>query len=232
MKLEVLDDAAAVAHAVAERFVNAAVESVAAHGSFRVALAGGSTPKAAYRLLAEPPFRPRVDWSRVEVFFGDERCVPPDHADSNYRMASEALLQKVAIPPEKVHRMQGEAAPEDAAATYAAALAGLGRPLDLVLLGMGADGHTASLFPETTALAAEEPAVAVYVPKLEAWRVTMSAPFLSAAARVVVSTVGGEKAEALKLALEGPPGAVPIQLVRAADLTWIVDRAAASLVIK
>jgi 6-phosphogluconolactonase len=223
--VEILDGPAEVAHAAAERFVAAAEASLRARGRFAVALAGGSTPRATYALLARPPLSGRVDWARVEIFFGDERCVPPDHDDSNYRMANEALLRHVPLDPARVHRIAGERAPDEAAAAYAAVL----QPLDLVLLGMGPDGHTASLFPGTTALdERERPVVAVWVDKLHAWRVTLTAPVLSAAAHVVVCAVGAEKADALKLALESPPGAVPIQLVQPRELTWLIDRAAAA----
>lgn len=219
-----------VARAAAEAFV-AIVAGVLADGAVaRVALAGGSTPKALYRLLASPTYRERVEWPRVEIFFGDERCVPPDHADSNYRMAREALLDHVPLGADRVHRIAGERPPAEAAAQYQQTLARLGDPprLDLVLLGMGPDGHTASLFPgtavlqETRALAAP-----VYVEKLASWRVTLTAPVLSAAAHVVVTAVGDEKSDALAAALLEPPGAVPIQLVRAIDQRWLVDGAAA-----
>jgi 6-phosphogluconolactonase len=196
----------------------------------RVALAGGSTPKAMYRLLASPALRDRVEWPRVEIFFGDERCVPPDHADSNYRMAREALLDHVPLGADRVHRVQGERPPEEAAAQYQQTLARLGDPprLDLVLLGMGPDGHTASLFPGTPVLTETRAlAAAVYVEKLASWRVTMTAPVLSAAAHVLVTVVGAEKAEALATALLASAGSVPIQLVRAVDQRWMVDREAA-----
>jgi len=226
----VYESADEVARAAAEEFI-VLVAGVLADGAVaRVALAGGSTPKAMYRLLALPVNRERVEWRRVEIFFGDERCVPPDHADSNYRMAREALLDHVPLGADRVHRVAGERPPAEAAAQYQQMLARLGDPprLDLVLLGMGPDGHTASLFPgtpvleETRALAAP-----VYVDKLESWRVTLTAPVLSAAKHVVITTVGAEKADALATALLDPPGAVPIQLVRAIDQRWIVDRAAA-----
>jgi 6-phosphogluconolactonase len=196
----------------------------------RVALAGGSTPKAMYRLLASPAFRERVDWQRVEIFFGDERCVPPDHADSNYRMAREALLDHVPLGADRVHRIAGERPPAEAAAQYQQTLARIGDPprLDLVLLGMGPDGHTASLFPGTPVLAETRALAApVYVDKLESWRVTLTAPVLSAAAHVLITTVGAEKADAMATALTAAAGAVPIQLVRAVDRRWLVDRVAA-----
>ena len=219
-----------VAREAADAFVACVAGVLADRATARVALAGGSTPKAMYRLLASPAYRERVEWKRVEIYFGDERCVPPDHADSNYRMAREALLDHVPLGADRVHRIAGERPPEEAAAQYQQKLARLGDPprLDLVLLGMGPDGHTASLFPgtpvlqETRALAA-----AVYVEKFKSWRVTLTAPVLSAAAHVIVTAVGAEKAEALALALGAPPGTVPIELVHAADQRWLVDRAAA-----
>jgi 6-phosphogluconolactonase len=231
--IEVLDDAAQVARATAERFVAAAAK---ARDRFFVALAGGSTPRATYALLAAAPFRDQVNWCRVEFYFGDERCVPPDHHDSNFKMAQDTLLSKLPITAEQVHRVQGELPPMEAADAYAAELRPLSVPprFDLILLGMGPDGHTASLFPGTTALQETRAFVtAVYVPKLDVWRVTLTAPVLSAAHEVIVTAVGAEKADALKLALEGPPPGsnsepVPIRLVQPRSLTFLVDRAAAA----
>lgn len=226
----VYDSADEVAREAADMFVGIVAGVLADRAVARVALAGGSTPKAMYRVLASPALRERVDWRRVEIFFGDERCVPPDHADSNYRMAREALLDHVPLGADRVHRIAGERPPAEAAAQYQQKLLRLDDPprLDLVLLGMGPDGHTASLFPGTPVLAETRAlAAAVYVDKLESWRVTLTAPVLSAAGHVLVTTVGAEKAAALATALAGPPGAVPIQLVRAIDQRWLVDRAAA-----
>jgi len=226
----VYDDAGEVAREAADAFVGIVAGALADRAVARVALAGGSTPKAMYRLLASPAFRDRVDWARVEIFFGDERCVPPDHADSNYRMAREALLDHVPLGADRVHRIAGERPPAEAAAQYQQTLTRIGDPprLDLVLLGMGPDGHTASLFPGTPVLAETRALAApVYVDKLESWRVTLTAPVLSAAAHVLITTVGEEKADALATALTAPAGAVPIQLVRAIDQRWLVDRTAA-----
>jgi 6-phosphogluconolactonase len=223
----VYDNADEVARAAAEAFVAIVAGVLADRSVVRVALAGGSTPKEMYRLLASPAYRERVEWRRVEIFFGDERCVPPDHADSNYRMAREALLDHVPLGADRVHRICGERPPEEAAAQYQQKLV-RDAAIDLVLLGMGPDGHTASLFPgtpvlkETNALAA-----AVYVEKMKSWRVTLTAPVLSAAGHVMITTVGEEKADALATALIGPAGSVPIQLVHAADQRWLVDRLAA-----
>ncbi|HXU72819.1 MAG TPA: 6-phosphogluconolactonase [Polyangia bacterium] len=223
----VYDDGEAVARAAADTFVAIVAGVLADRSIARVALAGGSTPKAMYRLLASPAYRERVEWGRVEIFFGDERCVPPDHPDSNYRMARESLLDHVPLGADRVHRICGERPPEEAAAQYQQKLV-RDAALDLVLLGMGPDGHTASLFPGTPVLTETRAlAAAVYVEKMKSWRVTLTAPVLSAAAHVVITTVGAEKAEALATALLQPPGAVPIQLVHASDQRWLVDRAAA-----
>jgi 6-phosphogluconolactonase len=222
-ELVVLDDAAKCAAETADRFVRAAEAAIAARGRFHVSLAGGSTPKAAYQLLRTRA----LDWAKVEVWFGDERCVPPDHKDSNFRMASEALLSHVAA---KVHRIEGELPPEEAARRYAEELAKMTR-FDLVLLGMGPDGHTASLFPGTPALTERKrAAVAVHVEKLDSWRVTLAAPVLSLGREILIACPGADKAEALKTALEGPDGSVPIQLIRPGDgtQTWLCDRAAAA----
>jgi len=232
--VEVLPDAAAVASACAARVV-AAAALAAERGQprFVLALAGGSTPKAAYRLLATRD-RDAVDWSRVVIVFGDERCVPPDHPDSNYRMAKEALLDHVPIPLDNIHRIEAELPPAEAAARYDAALRALLGPapiLDFCLLGMGADGHTASLFPGSSALAERRAlCVATHAPSLGVDRVTLTWPVLSSSRAVLVSTPGAEKAPALATALFGAPGSVPIQLIQAPPdrITWLVDEAAAA----
>src|SRR5438034_5611470 len=188
-------DAEAVSRAAAEEFVRGARDAVAARGMFTVAMAGGSTPRRLYQLLADAPFRSQVDWSKVQFFWGDERGVPPDHKDSNYRMANEALLQKLALPAGQIHRMPAERADRDAAARdYQAEIARAfgvspqGEPpvFDLVLLGMGPDGHTASLFPHTEALKDRTRwVVPNYVPKFDAWRLTMTPLILNRAGAVI-----------------------------------------------
>jgi 6-phosphogluconolactonase len=241
-RLEVVAGAEALAQATAAAFTRCAVEAVRARGRFLVALAGGSTPKAAYRLLADPagPWRGQIDWGRTEVFFGDERFVAPDHPDSNYRMACEALLAHV--PVTGVHPVPTQrASADESARAYARDLArvtGEGTPdestpprLDLVLLGMGADGHTASLFPGTTALAETRRWVAApWVEKLATYRVTLTYPVLGQARRVVFAVGGADKAAALGEVMaarlgEGPPaGRVRPEH---GELVWIVDAAAA-----
>jgi 6-phosphogluconolactonase len=199
-------------------------------GPFRVALSGGSTPQSLYEMISCPPFHRRIPWAQVHAFWGDERCVPPDRPDSNYRMARQVLLDRVSIPPVNVHRIHGEWPPERAADAYQEELVahlGPGGQFDLILLGMGADGHTASLFPGTTALTERERAVvAVYVAKLRTWRVTLTLPALNAARHVLFLVSGATKAPALKDVRAGVP--LPAGLVRPTDgqLTWLVDRAA------
>jgi 6-phosphogluconolactonase len=196
-------------------------------------LAGGSTPKATYEILARD-YADRIDWSKVHVFFGDERTVPPDHEDSNYRMAREALLNHV--PVGSIHRMRGELPPDEAAAAYEEELReffgaeGLPR-FDLILLGIGGDGHTASLFPETSALEVHDRwVVANPVPKLDTTRITLTIPVINAARSVVFLVAGEDKAEALKEILEGDadPREYPARLIQPpGGPDWMLDRTAA-----
>lgn len=237
--LMLVEDAPALADAAARAIAEAAEAAVAARGRFTLVLAGGATPRDTYMRLAEPTFADRVPWDRTVVFFGDERCVPPDHAASNYRMANESLLSKVGIPTEHVYRMRGEDDPEEAAAEYARTLAEVfqvkrgGRPpFDVVLLGLGLDGHTASLFPGSPAAreifrtVVAVHAAAARIPQ----RLTLTIPTFNAAARVIFLVSGAEKAKVVKAALTD--GAImPASMIRPSEgtLTWIVDRAAASL---
>jgi 6-phosphogluconolactonase len=237
----VVADPAALAQEAAKRFAQTAEAAVAGGGRFTVALAGGSTPRALYGLLAEEPYRSRVPWRQVHLFWGDERAVPPDHPDSNFGMAWSTLLGRVPVPPAQVHRMEGERVdPDAAAADYEAALARTfavpagGDPpsLDLVLLGLGADGHTASLFPHTEAVReARRWVVRNRVPRLGADRLTMTAPLLNRAAAVLFIVAGPDKAAALQRVLAPPPDPerFPAQLIRpaAGRVTWLADRAAA-----
>jgi 6-phosphogluconolactonase len=235
-EIKVLPDAAEIALEAAERVVAAAGRAAEEGRAFSIALSGGSTPKALFELLASGAYRSRVDWPRVEVFFGDERTVPPDHKDSNYRMAREALLSKVPIPGDNVYRMAGERDPNTAAKEYGQMLKekfGDGG-MDLVLLGMGDDGHTASLFPETEALnETKHRCVANFVPKLNTWRLTLTAPFINRAAQVLILVSGASKAQRLQEVLEGPPDPrrLPVQLIKPTDgrLTWLVDAPAAGM---
>jgi 6-phosphogluconolactonase len=206
--------------------------------SFYAALSGGLTPKLLYQILAGRALLGRIQWDNVQLFQVDERCVPPDHPDSNYRMIREALLDNADIPPQNFHRMQAERADlNQAAQDYAAELScilqpedGLRPRLDIVFLGMGPDGHTASLFPGTAAL--EEQNVWVrpnHVERLGMSRLTMTLPVLNAAAHVIFLVAGADKAETLHKVLEGPPGGLPAQRIQPLDgsLSWFLDEAAA-----
>ena len=233
--VNVLADAAALAEAAADHFLDVLRYAQNDDKIAHVALAGGSTPRAMNALLVQSPRRERVDWSRIVFWFGDERCVKPDDAQSNYRMNRETLLEPLGIALGRVHRLRGEDDPEAAAADYDALLVReLGeRPrLDLVLLGMGPDGHTASLFPGTVAgIAKTKHAIAHYVPKLNAWRMTLTPACINDAHHVTITAGGAEKADALRAVLEGPrqTDVYPSQLIRPVDgeLTWFVDAAAA-----
>jgi len=236
----------------ARLFARLADQYVVGCGRFTVALSGGSTPRAMLSLLAADPFVDTVPWSSIYFFWGDERTVPPDHPDSNYRMATEALLSKVPVPAENIFRMPAEHEdPEHAAEEYAATLsafflAGPGAlrtgtaPLsnvprfDLVFLGMGPDGHTASLFPHTAALqAGDAVVVANYVEKFKTFRITMTATTINNARNVTFLAAGEDKTEVLKNVLEGSyqPDLYPSQLIRPRNgtLLWMVDEAAARL---
>jgi 6-phosphogluconolactonase len=244
--IEIFPDPAAVQAAAAEVFAARTAAAARARGAAFVALAGGSTPRGLYGLLADPgqPFRARVPWPALHVFWGDERPVPPDHPDSNYRMAHEALLREVAVPAAQVHRIPAEDPdPRRAAQRYAGelrrAFGAHGRledgwpRFDLVLLGMGADGHTASLFPGTDVLHERAaPVAATWVPALGTHRITLTAPVLNRAEAVAFLVTGADKAETLAAVLDGPPrpDAYPSQGIRpdGGTLLWLVDRAAAS----
>lgn len=227
-------DAPALAHAAAERFVNLANAAITMRGRFTVALSGGSTPQAMHTVIAQR-FAQSVDWSRVHVFWGDERCVPPDHPDSNYGMARDTLLKFISIPEANIHRMHGEYDPSRAAEEYNEMLIAFfgGAPhLDLVFLGMGDDGHTASLFPHTTALyePADRYCVANQVAKLNAWRVTLTASAINAANNVIFLVAGANKATRLKEVMYGDrhPDDLPSQMIQptSGNLLWLIDRAA------
>jgi 6-phosphogluconolactonase len=204
---------------------------------YSVALSGGSTPKKLFERLASPEYRDRLPWDSLVLYWGDERHVPPDHADSNYRMTRETLLDRVPIPVGNVHRIPTEGDPAADAAAYAATLRvawpdGMPR-FDLVFLGMGPDGHTASLFPGTPAVhESARSVVANFVPKFNSWRVTLTPPALNAASKVVFLAAGADKAARLREVLTGPVNIdeLPSQVVRPSsrDLTWFVDRAAAA----
>lgn len=237
-KLEVLPDAEAVSQAAADQFIAASSESIEERGEFTVALSGGSTPGSAYQRLAGADLAPLINWRKVHLFWGDERAVPPNHPESNYRLARDSFLDKVPIPHANIHRIKTELDPDLAAADYAEELQEVfgekGPPrFDMILLGMGDDGHTASLFPGTGALSeARRWVVANYVEVLKSWRITLTPRVFNAARRIVFLVTGAKKAERLKQVLQGErdPESLPAQLVdpRDGQLIWLVDKAAAA----
>jgi 6-phosphogluconolactonase len=243
IKYYVEPDAEALARRTANYFVEMIEEAVARNGQARIAISGGSTPKAAFQLLADPnqPWRSRMPWDRLDIYWVDERCVPPDNAESNYRMTRETLLDNVPLRPDQVHRMEGELEPEVAAAHYESLLRnnfrleGAEMPrFDLVALGMGDDGHTASLFPHTDAIhALGQLVVANHVAQKDAWRITLTWPVINHASSVFFLIGGKDKSRVLKEVLTGPRDLerLPSQLIWPASgiLTLILDKDAAAM---
>lgn len=243
--IRILADGDEVCRVAAGEFVRLAEEAVRARGRVAVALSGGSTPKGLYRRLADEKagLRARVPWDKIHFFWGDERHVAPDHPDSNYRMAHETMLSRVPVPTGNVHRIPAENPDAaEAAEAYTQTLrvffdmaAGRFPRFDLVLLGLGSDGHTASLFPGADAVHEQARlVVASWMETLHTHRITVTPPVLNAAACAVFLVSGEDKAEALRAVLRGAyqPDRFPAQIVRPTDgrLLWLVDRAAARLV--
>jgi 6-phosphogluconolactonase len=219
-----------------EHFIAIAEKSISHHDSFYVALSGGSTPKAIYEGLSSAPYRDRINWKKVHLFWSDERCVPPYHPDSNYHMAVEAGLAKLHIPPENIHRMQAEGDVEEGALAYESLILAKvpNRSFDLVMLGMGNDGHTASLFPKTHGLNAQNRlAIANYIPKLDVWRLTLTFEGINTATHVAIYVMGKDKATMVNKVLTGPynPDEYPVQKIGTPEhkALWILDKEAASL---
>ncbi|MEO8361585.1 MAG: 6-phosphogluconolactonase [Vicinamibacteria bacterium] len=233
-------DAESVAQLAAKQFVRRANDAIRERDVFRVALSGGSTPKRMYELLAEPGLARQLDWGSVHIFFGDERAVGPDDDQSNFKTAHVGLLSHVGVPTGQIHRMAGERGDLNLAARdYAAEIArvfGGSTTLprfDLIFLGMGKDGHTASLFPHTAALNETKAWVSANdVPSMQTQRLTLSAPVINAARSVVFTVAGADKAEALRAVLQGgrDPQQYPSQLIAPQDgeLIWLVDQAASA----
>jgi 6-phosphogluconolactonase len=236
-------DGSALARRAAEQLVDIAEEAVAKRGRARIAISGGSTPKAAFQLLADPgqPFLKRMPWEKLDLYWVDERTVPPDHPESNYRMTREAMLDRVPLKPEQIHRMEGELEPDVAASRYESLLRNTFRlegaetpRFDLVQLGMGDDGHTASLFPHTEALHEMGRLVtANQVPQKDTWRVTLTWPVINQGSSVFFLIGGKNKAELVKEVFTGQrdPERLPSQLIWPASgiLTLILDKDAAAL---
>lgn len=239
-EIQVFDDVAALARAAAEEVIRVLSDAARNQGRATIALSGGSTPKALYRLLADDPFRGRMPWSAIHFFWGDERHVPPDHEESNYRMVREAMLDLVPVPPENVHRIRAEEKDAERAATeheaelrsFFALKAGAWPRFDLVLMGLGPEGHTASLFPGSPAITeSSRLVVAPWVEAHDTFRITMTPPVFNHGAEVLFLVSGEEKAPAVHAVLEGErdPGLVPAQVVSPVEgkLLWMLDRAAA-----
>jgi 6-phosphogluconolactonase len=239
----ILPDAAAITRRSAEEFVRAAAESVEEKGSFAVALAGGSTPRALYAMLADDPkCRAQIPWEKISFFFGDERHVPPEHAESNFRMANESLFSKLQLKPTQINRIHGEyAEAEQAALEYEQVLRAYFKlqpgeypRFDLILLGMGEEGHTLSLFPGSKALhPGNRIVVRNWVGKLCTDRITLTAPAANRAKQVIFAVTRADKACALKAVLEGPsePDQLPAQFIQpeSGKVLWLVDQAAGSM---
>lgn len=239
--IQIFQNSDALADAVAKRWIELAELSIERSGAFHVALSGGSTPKRLFQLLAQPEYSPKVQWPKIHIYFGDERAVPLDHADSNYRMAKEALLDHVPIPASQIHPVYADPDNiQECADQYAQVLKqNLASEnnfpqFDLCLQGIGNDGHTASLFPGTGILNERQRSVAeVYVEKLESWRISITFPVLEIARTVLFLVSGDGKADILQKilqkALEGEGDvAFPVQRIDRKEIEWFLDAAAAS----
>jgi 6-phosphogluconolactonase len=237
-RLEVFGSVSELIRGVGEKVAVCIEEAIALHGVASVGLSGGSTPRSVYELLGSDEFRTRVDWTRVHLFWGDERCVPPFMPESNFRMVNEALIKRISIPEANVHRILGERPPREAALAYEQDIKALfdlqeGQwpAFSLVLLGLGEDGHTASLFPETPVIQEQVRLVAeVHVEELSADRITMTLPLINNAASVMCIVSGRSKAMVLRQVLEGDVVRYPAQMVNpvSGQLYWLVDQEAAS----
>ena len=244
-KLTIVDDEEALARFAAERIATLIERSIGGSGSATVSLTGGSTPRRLYTLLGDAthPWRHRIDWRRLHLFWGDERHVPPEHPDSNFGMARAALLDHVPVPPSHIHRMRGEIPDANEAARdyeqeLRAGFAAAGRSeptFDIMLLGLGEDAHIASIFPESDLVRRPftgRRVAAVWAPHPGAWRITLTPPALLDAATIVVVVAGDRKARAVHAAIEGPLDIArwPAQMLRQAGdrVEWMLDRSAAA----
>jgi 6-phosphogluconolactonase len=239
--IQISNSAESLSEAAASLFVEQARRAIQTQDRFTVALSGGHTPESTYRLLTQPPFREQVPWVKVHVFWGDERCVPLDDPRSNARMAREALLDHVPIPADQIYPIHCAHNPQQGAEEYETFLQGFfanGQPrFDLVLLGLGENGHTASIFPGTPAVDERERwVVAVYVDEQAMWRVTLTPPIINQAMTVAFLVAGDAKAQIVQRVLDGPfaPHTLPAQLIRPiyGDLYWLLDKAASRRLLK
>ena len=239
MQLEIYPNGDTLSHEAAKYIVRLANQAIVTHGRFTMALSGGNTPKQLYGLLAAEPYRSQIDWNAVEIFWSDERYVPPDNPESNYHMAEQALLSKVPIPSDHVHRMPADQPDREAASQeYTREMQHVFGTndipsFDLLQLGMGPEGHTASLFPHQPSLHVTDRLVMpVSVPKPPPDRLTFTPPILNAAKNVLFLVTGADKAQVVHAVIEGPynPDEYPAQIVRPpnGEVTWMLDTAAAS----
>jgi len=239
-KIEIFENAEALSRAAAGRFVRVTSAAARMRGRCAVALSGGSTPRSVYQSLADAPNLSRVPWDRIEFFWGDERHVPPEHPDSNYRAVMEAMLSKVPVTAAQIHRMRGEMPDVERSAleyedAISAVVSGVPVPrFDLILLGLGTDGHTASLFPGTSALAERHRwCTANWVSALNAHRITLTLPVFNAAREIMFIVSGAEKAPIVRDVLRDLPTTeaqlLPAHLIQPdnGDVWWMLDRAAA-----
>jgi len=243
MQIAIFPDTNTLSQQAAQYIVRLASEAIVTRGRFTIALSGGSTPKILYGLLGTEPYRDQINWASVEIFWSDERCVPPDSADSNYALAQEVLLSKIPIPANQIHRMPAdqpdrEAASREYTSEMQRTFGTNGIPsFDLLQLGMGPEGHTASLFPHQESLHEQQRLVIpVTVPKPPPPRLTFTPPLLNAARHVLFLVTGSEKAEAVQAVLEGPdqPEEYPAQIVRPpqGEVVWMLDTGAAAKLTK
>jgi len=239
--IQVCNDPESLSEAAARLFVKRSRHAVQVQNQFSVALAGGHTPERTYQILSEPPFHDQVPWTKVHVFWSDERCVPPDDPRSNAHMAHQALLDRAPIPPDQIHPIRCNQNPQQAAEEYESLLrdffAGRSPCFDLILLGLGENGHTASIFPGTPAVEEQERwVIAVFVAEQAMWRITMTPLLINRAAMVTFLVAGTAKARVLQRVLDGPfePYDLPAQLIQpvSGGLDWIVDEAAYRELIK
>lgn len=236
MRIQIYANQSELAAAAAALISDAAQEAIRARGQFDIALSGGSTPLSCYAALAAPPHSTSIDWARVHVFWSDERCVPPDHPWSNYATAKQALLERVPLPAGNVHRMHGELPPNEGAEEYRQALlahfGGPGFPVfDLILLGLGADGHTASLFPGSLGVrTGEVPVTENYISSLESWRLTFTFPLINSARKVAFLVAGSAKSDTVREVIEGKKP-LPAKAINphSGELVWLLDAEAAAL---
>ncbi|ODS31212.1 MAG: 6-phosphogluconolactonase [Candidatus Scalindua rubra] len=227
--------------ATTEQVINSIGQAIQENGLCNITLAGGNTPREVYSMLAANSYRDRVDWNCVHLFWSDERMVPPEHQDSNFRMVQETLLEHIKIPDGNVHRIRGEITPEQATVEYAELLHDHFKAdsprFDLILLGIGEDGHTASLFPDTDAVEeCEQHAVAVFVPGLNTWRVTLTLPVLNAAREVIFLVSGSSKSDIIQriMSIKQPAKDLPASMVNPKNgiLHWMLDSDAVVLINK